>query len=317
MTKKAPGRSERKGISLLEAATYFGDNANAEAWFIERRWPLGIHCPHCGCGDNIRERESRKPMPYHCGDCRKYFSVRTGTVLADSNLSLGKWALAFYLYSTHLKGVSSMKLHRDLNITQKTAWHMAHRIREAWNAEMDKLAGEVEVDETFIGGKDKNKHASKRPRKGRGPVSKVVVAGAKSRDSGKVILKVVPDTTKESLQGFVIDNVVEGSMVYTDEHRSYTSLPYPHKVVEHRVAEFVNEAAHTNGIESHWAMLKRGYHGTYHQMSGKHLQRYVNEFAGRHNQRPMDTAQQMVEMAKGIVGKRLRYQDLTREVVVQ
>ena len=316
MTKQAPGRSERKGITLLEAAAYFGDNANAEAWFIERRWPNGIYCPHCGCGDNIRERVSRKPMPYHCGDCRKYFSVRTGTVLADSNLSLGKWALAFYLYSTHLKGVSSMKLHRDLGISQKAAWHMAHRIREAWNAEIGKLAGEVEVDETFIGGLDKNKHVNKRPRKGRGPVSKVVVAGAKSRVSGKVILRVVPDTTKESLQSFVIDNVEEGSMVYTDEHRSYVSLPYPHKVVAHRVAEFVNEAAHTNGIESHWAMLKRGYHGTYHHMSGKHLQRYVNEFAGRHNDRPLDTAQQMDGMAKGIVGKRLRYQDLIKENVV-
>ena len=306
MTKKAPGRSERKGIALADAVAMFANERDAEAWFVARRWPNGIYCPLCGCGDRISRRDNR----YRCGDCRGYFSVKTGTVMHDSKLSLSKWGLAFYLYSTQLKGVSSMKLHRDLGVTQKTAWHMAHRIREAWNAEIDKLAGEVEVDETFIGGLDKNKHKHKRPKVGRGPVSKVVVVGAKARNNKKVVLKVVPDTSKESLQGFVHDNVEEGSMVYTDEHRAYASLDYPHKVVEHRVAEFVNEAAHTNGIESHWAMLKRGYHGTYHHMSGKHLQRYVNEFAGRNNQRSLDTIDQMEVMAKGIVGKRLRYNDL-------
>ncbi len=317
MTKKAPGRSERKGISLTEAIAYFADERKAEEWFIARRWPNGIACPHCGVVGNAREVANRKPMPFRCRDCRKHFSVRTGSVLADSNIPLSKWAVAFYLYATNLKGVSSMKLHRDLGISQKAAWHMAHRIREAWNAGMDKLSGEVEVDETFIGGLERNKHANKKLRKGTGIVGKVVVMGAKGREMNKVVLRVVPDTKTETLQGFVEEQVADNAIVYTDEHSGYRNIPQEHKIVKHGVSQFVNEAAHTNGIESHWAMLKRGYHGTYHQMSGKHLQRYVNEFAGRHNQRPLDTAQQLDVMADGIVGKRLRWQDLVSQNVVE
>ena len=149
---KGPGKANRSGISLIEAVQKFGNEATAEAWFIERRWKDGIRCPHCNSA-HISERASRKPMPYHCRTCRQYFSVRTGTVLQNSKIPLSKWCIAFYLFSTNLKGVSSMKLHRDLGITQKSAWHMAHRIREAWNVEADKFTGPVEVDETYIGGK--------------------------------------------------------------------------------------------------------------------------------------------------------------------
>ena len=249
-------------------------------------------------------------MPFRCRDCRKHFSVKTGSVLQNSNISLRKWAIGFYLYMTNLKGVSSMKLHRDLGITQKAAWHMAHRIRETLAAPGPKFSGPVEVDETFVGGLEGNKHARKKLRAGRGTVGKAVVAGVRDRDTGRVAAEVVPGTDRETLQGFVHDRTQTGATIYTDEHAAYRGLPN-HQSVRHGVSQYVDGMAHTNGMESFWAALKRGYHGTYHHMSEKHLSRYVAEFEGRHNRRPLDTADQMSRMAKGADGKRLRYQDLT------
>ena len=309
---KGPGKANRNGISLIEAVQKFGDEASAEAWFIERRWKDGIRCPHCN-SVHISERASRKPMPYHCRTCRQYFSVRTGTVLQNSKLPLSKWCIAFYLFSTNLKGVSSMKLHRDLGITQKSAWHMAHRIREAWNVESDKFSGPVEVDETYIGGKESNKHKHKKLNSGRGTVGKTPIAGAKDRATGKVKVAVVDKTDRPTLQGFVRYAVEPGTTVYTDEHAAYTGITtfgIDHAAVKHGVGEYVNGQAHTNGIENFWSVLKRGYHGVYHQMSPKHLHRYAIEFAGRHNVRPMDTADQMTSLAVGSVDKHLPYEEL-------
>ena len=309
---KGPGKANRNGISLIEAVQKFGNEADAEAWFIERRWKDGIRCPHCNSA-HISERASRKPMPYHCRTCRQYFSVRTGTVLQNSKLPLSKWCIAFYLFSTNLKGVSSMKLHRDLGITQKSAWHMAHRIREAWNVDADKFAGPVEVDETYIGGKEANKHKHKKLNSGRGTVGKTAVAGAKDRATGKVKVAVVEKTDRPTLQGFVRYAVEPGTTVYTDEHAAYTGITWfgiDHAAVKHGVGEYVNGQAHTNGIENFWSVLKRGYHGIYHQMSPKHLHRYAIEFAGRHNTRPMDTVDQMTAMANGSIGKHLPYAEL-------
>ena len=204
-----------------------------------------------------------------------------------------------------------MKLHRDLGITQKSAWHLAHRIREAWNVAADKFAGPVEVDETHMGGLEKNKHESKKLNAGRGTVGKVAVAGMKDRETNKVNASVVNQTDSATLHGFVVDRTETETKVYTDEARAYNGLPRDREAVKHSVKEYVKGQAHTNGIESFWSMLKRGYHGTYHQMSEKHLDRYINEFSGRHNSRPLDTEDQMTTLAKGTAGKRLSYRELT------
>ena len=290
-SKSGPGKSYRKGISPIQALQQFGDDTRAEAWFVSRRWPNGIRCVDCDSDAITFRKSTRKTPQYHCTDCKANFTVKTGTIMHDSKLPLSKWALAFYLYSTSLKGVSSMKLHRDLEITQKSAWHLAHRIRETWNDETEKMAGPVEVDETYIGGKAKNMHKARREAviKGRGAVGKTAVVGIRDRETGQIASEVVESTDAGTLQDFVKRYTGPDTMVYTDEARAYVGLNRPHEAVRHSVSEFVRGMAHTNGMESHWAALKRGYDGVYHHMSPKHLGRYITEFAGRHNTRPLDT----------------------------
>ena len=305
--KSAPGKHYRTGLTVFELFEMFPDEAAAREWFETIRWgATGRYCGHCG-STKTRPVKNEKPMPYWCTDCRSYFSIKTGTPMASSKLGLRKWVVAMYLMITSLKGVSSMKLHRDLGVTQPTAWFMIHRIRRAWE-EVGPINffGPAEADETFIGGLEGNKHSSKKLRAGRGTVGKAAVAGVKDRETNRVSAAPVASTDAATLQGFVRSRVAEGATVYTDENLAYRGLPN-HQAVKHTVGEYVKEMASTNGIESFWAMLKRAHKGVYHKMSFKHLHRYVTEFAGRHNAREWDTIKQMVALATGMVGKRLRY----------
>ena len=306
--QSGPGQYYRNGISLPELFRRFPNNEVAEQWFVESRWPSGISCTHCGSKD-VNEHAAHPKMPYRCRSCRKRFSVRHGTAMESTKLGFQTWVVAIYLLATGLKGTSSMKVHRDLDITQKSAWHLAHRIRQSFATHSDLFEGPVELDEAYFGGREKNKHADQKLHAGRGTVGKTIVAGARDHETKLIRAKVVPGTRKATIQGFASDHVKDDAEVFTDDLKSYEGIPN-RKAVQHSVGEYVNAQAHINGMESFWSMMKRGYMGTYHRMSPAHLQRYVNEFSGRHNQRSADTELQMRMMAQGLVGKRLRYKDL-------
>ena len=316
MAYKAPGKHYRKGISTKQFYRMFPDDATAEQWFVEQRWPDGITCPRCG-SDNVQTTTAHKTMPYRCrkskkaGTCGRYFSAKTNTFMERANVGYQDWLYSFYLVATNLKGVSSMKIHREIGVTQKTAWYLAHRIRKAWDAGAENLfSGPIECDETWVGGFRKNMPASKRKAlTGRGPVGKVPVAGIRDRATNKVKAQVVPDTTSETLGDFIKSNVIPGTTIYTDDATAYTHLPN-HASVKHSVREYVRGEVHTNGIESFWAVLKRAHKGTFHRLSAKHLHRYVDEFVGRHNMRELDTIDQMAQIARKMKGAQLRYKDL-------
>ena len=311
MAQNAPGKHYRDGMSLVRLMDLFPTEEAAHDWFADQRWnKTGCHCPRCG---SIEAAPSKRKFTFWCSDCKQRFSVRTGTILEESRIPLRKWAIAVYLHLTSLKGVSSMKLHRDIGVTQKTAWFMLKRIRKAWESDNPPFVGPIEIDETYMGGKERNKHSKDKIKAGLGTVGKAAIVGAKDRKTNKIKAAVVKATDAKTLQGFVVATALAGATVYTDDAAAYKGMPFEHESVRHSVGEYVSGMAHTNGIESFWSMLKRAHKGVYHKISAKHLQRYLDEFSGRHGIREQDTLDQMQSVVSGMVGKRLMYRDLVAD----
>ena len=237
--------------------------------------------------------------------------------MESSKLGYWVWAIATYLFLTNLKSISSMKLRRDLDITHKSAWHLAHRLRKAFETSGGLFLGPVEVGETYMGGVRKNMPKGRRAAmEGRGAVGETAVVGAKDRESNEVRARVVERTDAATLQGFVVEHAYAFATVYTDDASAYAGLLHRHDTVKHSLEEYVRGDLHTNGIESFWSMLKRAHKGTFHKLSAKHLGRYVQEFASKHNLRGLDTADLMTAVVLGMDGKRLTYDALKADNVL-
>ena len=314
---KARGKNHRKGITFKQLLRRSPTHAKSEEWIVRQRWPKGVCCPHCG-SLNVQTGCQHKTMPFRCREkvCAKRFSTKTGTVMEGSKIGYQDWIVAAFLVMTSLKSVSSMKLHRDLGITQKSAWFLAQRLRAALSEDAKLFSGPVEVDETYMGVKRKNMSNAKRKEladTGRGPVAKTAVVGAKDRETNQVAATVIQSTDADTLQGFVKDYADSEATVYTDDATAYETLPFDHDTVKHSLQEYVKGDVHTNGIESLWSLLKRAHTGTFHKLSPKHLDRYVQEFAGRHNMRALDTINQIKGIRRGMEGKRLTYKALIKD----
>ncbi len=306
---------EREPTSLQEAIVYFANPANCHNYLVARRWPNGVVCPTCGCKE-VRFLSNQKRWWCPNEHSKRQFSLKTGTIYEESPLGLDKWLTATWLITNCKNGVSSCEIARALNITQKSAWFMDHRIRLSFGLESpDKLTGHVEADETFIGGKARNMHSAKRAEKitGTGGKDKTAVMGILERGkdgTSKVRTSVIPNRKKKALQAEVRKHVDAGSALYTDALKSYEGLnDFEHQVIDHAV-QYVDGKIHTNGLENFWSLLKRGLNGTYVSVEPFHLFRYLDEQAYRFNNRKMTDAERFDMAVKGIVGKRLTFNQL-------
>jgi hypothetical protein len=303
--------------TLKDAIVYFADPDNCLNYVVARRWPKGVVCPTCGRKD-VSFVAARRVWQCKTRHPKAQFSVKVGTIFEDSALGLDKWLMAIWMMVNCKNGVSSWEIHRSIGITQKCAWHMVHRIRLAMQSdEGGMLSGEIEVDETYIGGKARNMHASKRSPKitARGVKGKAAVFGMVER-GGKVRALPVDKTRKDDLQRRIHESVVAGAAIFSDEHPLYEGLDanYQHAVINHAV-EYVNGNTHTNTIENFWSLLKRGLHGTYVSVEPFHLFRYIDEQAFRYNNRKdMNDGDRFSVAVSQIAGKRLTYAHLTGKV---